>query len=261
MSLDFELLLVVLTAITGVVWGWDKWRQRRAGGQPVIAEDASPIELAWWIDLGRSLFPVILAVLVIRSFIFEPFRIPSGSMIPTLFNGDFILVNKFSYGLRLPVLHKEIIDFGEPERGDVVVFRYPLDTSQDYIKRVIGLPGDRIVYRDKRLYVNGEPVRQMDLGRYTGPEQEPDALLKREWLSDVVHPIVVNTGSPDRDFEYEVPPGSYFVMGDNRDRSSDSRFWGPVPAGNMVGRAFLVWMSWDPEGFGVNWTRIGKKIR
>ncbi|HEX5514749.1 MAG TPA: signal peptidase I [Gammaproteobacteria bacterium] len=259
MGVDFELLLVILTAITGVVWGWDKWRSR--GVERQTAEEAAPTGLAWWTDLARSLFPVILAVLVIRSFLFEPFRIPSGSMIPTLFNGDFILVNKFSYGVRLPVLHKEIVNLGRPERGDVIVFRYPLNPAQDYIKRVIGLPGDKIVYRNKQLYVNGDPVRQLDLGRYIGPEQEADALLRREWLGDAVHPIVLHTDSPDRDFSYVVPADSYFVMGDNRDRSSDSRFWGPVPAQNLVGRAFLVWMSWNPDEFGINWKRIGNRIR
>jgi signal peptidase I len=262
MSLNFELLLVVLTAVTGAVWAWDGWRRRKSGRGPTDgAEEAGPAELAWWVDLSRSLFPVILAVLVIRSFIVEPFRIPSGSMIPTLFDGDFILVSKFSYGLRLPVLHSEILDLGEPERGDVAVFRYPRDPSQDYIKRVVGLPGDTIVYRNKHLFINGEPVPQLALGRYTGPEQEGDALLKREWLGDVTHPIVIHTWSPDREFEYQVPPGHYFVMGDNRDRSSDSRFWGPVPVGNMVGRAFLIWMSWNPEALGINWERIGNRIR
>lgn len=258
MGVDFELLLVVLTVITGVVWGWDKWRQR---GLAPTQQEGSPSGVEWWIDLARSLFPVILAVVIVRSFLFEPFRIPSGSMIPTLFNGDFILVNKFSYGVRLPVVHKEIIPVGKPERGDVMVFRYPLNPNQDYIKRVIGLPGDEIVYRNKQLFINGEPIRQIGLGAYHGPEQEPDAKLHRELLYSSPHPIVLHSGSLDRDFRYEVPADSYFVMGDNRDRSSDSRFWGPVPAENLVGKAFLIWMSWNPEEFGVNWKRIGNRIR
>src|SRR5690554_2945847 len=149
MNLDFETLLVAFTLITGIIWGWDKLRSRR--GEAPVGDD-----VPWWLDLSRSLFPVILAVLVIRSFVVEPFRIPSGSMVPTLLTGDFIVVNKFSYGIRLPVTHTKIIDVSEPERGDVVVFRYPLDENQDYIKRVIGLPGDLIEYRAKRLYVNGE---------------------------------------------------------------------------------------------------------
>lgn len=258
MGVDFELLLVILTLITGIVWGWDKWRQRGQEPQP---EEGSPTGLAWWVDLGRSLFPVILAVVIVRSFFFEPFRIPSGSMIPTLFNGDFILVNKFSYGVRLPVVHKEIISIGKPERGDVMVFRYPLNPAQDYIKRVIGLPGDKIVYRNKQLFINNEPIKQLNLGSYQGPEQERDAVLRRELLYDSPHPIVVHSRSPDRDFSYVVPADSYFVMGDNRDRSSDSRFWGPVPAENLVGKAFLVWMSWNPDEFGINWKRIGSRIR
>lgn len=254
MAFDFELLLVLLTLVTGVIWGWDRWRNRR---QPAAQGDE---KVPWWLDLSRSLFPVILAVLVIRAFIVEPFRIPSGSMIPTLFSGDFILVNKFSYGLRLPVLHNEIVDLGEPERGDVTVFRFPLNPNQDYIKRVIGLPGDHIVYRDKHLYINGELMNQLLLGRYMGPEAEPDALLKRELLGDDEHPIVLHTGSEDRAFDYTVPANSYFVMGDNRDRSSDSRYWGPVPEANLVGKAFLIWMSWDADAFRVNWSRIGDSI-
>lgn len=258
MGVDFELLLVILTLVTGLVWGWDKWRRR---GQRHVATEEPPRGLAWWVDLASSLFPVILAVVVVRSFIVEPFRIPSGSMIPTLYNGDFILVNKFSYGIRLPVLHKEIISTGKPQRGDVMVFRYPLNPSQDYIKRVIGLPGDHIVYHDKQLYINGEPIEQLELGPYRGPEQALDAVLRRELLFDTPHPIVVHRNSTDRSFSYVVPEGSYFVMGDNRDRSSDSRFWGPVPAENLVGKAFLIWMSWNPDEFGINWERIGNRIR
>jgi len=255
MPFDFELMLVILTTVTGIVWAWDLWR-RRGAEQPVSQQ-----QVAWWVDLSRSLFPVILAVLVIRSFLFEPFRIPSGSMIPTLYNGDFILVNKFTYGLRLPVIHTKILPLGEPARGDVVVFRYPLDPSQDYIKRVIGLPGDVIAYRNKQIFVNGEPVALQPLGRYTGPDQDGPAVLLREMLDGVEHPIVLHADAEDRRFEYRVPAGHYFVMGDNRDRSSDSRFWGPVPESNLVGKAFLVWMSWSPEAFRINWERIGDRIR
>lgn len=256
MGFDFELLLVVLTLVTGVVWAWDRWRSRGR-----VKEERAAETVPWWIDLSRSLFPVIIAVLVIRSFLLEPFRIPSGSMIPTLFDGDFILVNKFTYGLRLPVLHYEVVDFGEPERGDVAVFRYPRDPNQDYIKRVIGLPGDRIVYRNKHLYVNGKLMKQLLLGRYLGPGAEPDSVLRREWLGELEHPILTHTDSESIEFEYTVPADSYFVMGDNRDRSSDSRYWGPVPAGNLVGKAFFIWMSWNPEAFRVNWDRIGERIR
>ena len=264
MSLDFELLLVLLTLVTGVVWFWERWQRRRAGTAAAEAGEqgqtgaSGAVTLPWWIDLARSLFPVILAVLVIRSFLVEPFRIPSGSMIPTLLAGDFILVNKFAYGLRLPVLHQEILDLGRPERGDVAVFRYPVDPSQDYIKRVVGLPGDEIRYVGKRLYINGELMPQELLGPY--PEAL-DALVAREDLGTVEHRLLLHEDSPARGFRFTVPADAYFVMGDNRDRSSDSRFWGPVPEDNLVGEAFLIWMSWDLEDSGVNWGRIGNGIR
>ncbi|MGD8430496.1 MAG: signal peptidase I [Ectothiorhodospiraceae bacterium] len=250
MLLDFEFLLVLVTFVTGLIWGWDKWRRR---GKKAEGEQ----KVSWWVDLSRSLFPVILAVLVIRSFVVEPFRIPSGSMVPTLLAGDFILVNKFAFGLRLPVLHTRILGDGKPERGDVVVFRYPVDPSQDYIKRVIGLPGDHIRYVHKKLYINGKPMDQKEIGHYP---PAPRAVLTQEDLSGVDHRILLYGSAPDRGFSYTVPPNSYFMMGDNRDRSSDSRFWGPVPAANLVGRAFLIWMSWDFKDYGINWGRIGQAI-
>ncbi len=246
--LDFETLLVIFTLVSGVIWFWDRlWRRRRA------KDERDP----WYIDLPRSLFPVILAVLVIRSFIVEPFRIPSGSMIPTLLPGDFILVNKFAYGIRLPVAHNKVISVGEPERGDVVVFRYPKDPSQDYIKRVVGLPGDEIVYRDKRLYVNGELMEQAALGDYQG---DPLVSLRREAIDGVEHQLLVHERAPDRPEQLRVPEDSYFMMGDNRDRSSDSRVWGFVPEENLVGEAFLIWMSWDMDEGGLHWSRIGDTI-
>mgnify|MGYP001375881422 FL=1 len=254
MNLDFETLLVAFTLITGIIWGWDKLRSRR--GEAPVGDD-----VPWWLDLSRSLFPVILAVLVIRSFVVEPFRIPSGSMVPTLLTGDFIVVNKFSYGIRLPVTHTKIIDVSEPERGDVVVFRYPLDENQDYIKRVIGLPGDLIEYRAKRLYVNGEAIEQQPVGPYRDAGAEPDSMEHLETLDGAEHRMLVNTESPSRDFRYRVPENTYFMMGDNRDRSSDSRFWGPVPESHLVGKAFMIWMSWDSENFGINFGRIGDVIR
>lgn len=272
MFFDFEALLVLLTLVSGVVWGWDKWASRGAKSEE---EQRS---VSWWVDLARSLFPVILAVLVIRSFLVEPFRIPSPSMVPTLYAGDFILVNKFAYGLRLPVTHTKLLDLGGPERGDVVVFRYPEDPSQDYIKRLIGLPGDRIAYRNKRLYVNGELMQQLSLGAYRGVgvhhERGPHE-LKREELAEVDHQIVlfkqpgrrgdglecpfIET-SPADDCEFVVPDKHYFMMGDNRDYSSDSRYWGFVPEQNLVGEAFLIWLSVDPDRYRVNWGRIGDPI-
>lgn len=243
--MDFETLLVVLTLVTGVIWGWDRWHRRRR---------APEARVSWWVDLGRSLFPVILIVLVVRSFVVEPFRIPSGSMVPTLLAGDFILVNKFSYGLRLPVGHQLLVPVGDPERGDVVVFRYPRDPSQDYIKRIIGMPGDRLRYEGKRLIINGEPVPVEPLGAYAGDE---GVRLFRERVGQDWHRMLVHEGSRNRGFTFEVPAGHYFMMGDNRDRSSDSRVWGPVPRDHLVGEAFLIWMSWNG---GINWGRLGNVI-
>lgn len=257
MYFNFEALLVLLTFLTGAIWLWDWWRRRhriRRNGEGAVGTDE---KASWWVDLSRSLFPVILAVLIIRSFIVEPFRIPSGSMIPTLMPGDFILVNKFSYGLRLPVLHTRVFGDGQPHRGDVVVFRYPEDPSQDYIKRIVGLPGDSIRYEQKKLYVNGKPVPQELIGRYP---PDPAAVLKMEHLEGATHKILVYQNTRDGSFTFRVPEGKYFAMGDNRDRSSDSRYWGPVPSSNLVGKAFLIWMSWDWQDNTINWSRIGGAI-
>ncbi|MCP5419678.1 MAG: signal peptidase I [Gammaproteobacteria bacterium] len=232
-------------------------------------------KLPWYVDLSRSFFPIIVAVLVLRSFIVEPFRIPSGSMEPTLLPGDFILVNKFAYGLRLPVVNAKILDTGSPQRGDVVVFRYPEDPSIAYIKRIIGLPGDHLQYRDKQLYINGVPATQSDVAEAMGPggfEQ------RMEQLGDVQHAIQINSNwaltslwqglDLQRDFagrliswEYDVPPGHYFALGDNRDNSRDSRFWGPLPEQNLIGKAFLIWMNWDCVTFNGHCGRIGEVIR
>lgn len=257
MYFNFEALLVLLTFLTGVIWLWDWWRRRRQIRQ--IGEEAVEAQgkASWWVDLSRSLFPVILAVLVIRSFIVEPFRIPSGSMIPTLLPGDFILVNKFSYGLRLPVVHTLVFGDGQPHRGDVVVFRYPKDPAQDYIKRIVGLPGDSIRYEQKTLYVNGNPVSQDLIGRYP---PDPAAVVRVEHLGGVNHKILLYDDTRDGSFSYQVPPDEYFAMGDNRDRSSDSRYWGPVPSNNLVGKAFLIWMSWDWQDNTISWSRIGDAI-
>lgn len=260
MDFDFAALLVLLTLVTGIIWAADAWffkprRHARDGGErkePVVVEYA------------RSLFPVILAVLVIRSFIVEPFRIPSSSMMPTLLIGDFILVNKFTYGLRLPVLNWEVVELGNPERGDVVVFRSPDNPDEDWIKRVVGLPGDRITYVDKKLYVNGELMGQDVLGRYTGigsGRSMTGASLREEDLGEAHHQILIAPNRPGRgNGEWVVPEGHYFVMGDNRDNSNDSRFWGPVPERYLVGKAFLIWMNWDAAAGGIGWSRIGDGI-
>ncbi|MGQ0619697.1 MAG: signal peptidase I [Panacagrimonas sp.] len=239
---DFAVLLTGLTLLTGIGWLadtlWLAKRRRRlaAGGD----------KPGWLVDFSRSFFPVIFAVLILRSFLAEPFRIPSGSMIPTLLVGDFILVNKFSYGLRDPVFHAEFIKGDRPQRGHIVVFRYPHDPSVDYIKRIVGVPGDTIAYRDKTLYVNGEAQTQDADGVYNVPSFPGGTAYRyKENLNGREHHIIVNPNDPARDFEMTVPPGQYFAMGDNRDGSFDSRGWGTVPERNLVGRAFFIWMSWD----------------
>ncbi|MBK5936905.1 MAG: signal peptidase I [Halorhodospira halophila] len=252
--MNFEILLVVLTLLTGLVWGWDRWLRHREN----IDRDRDP----WYIDLPRSLFPIILIVLLVRSFVAEPFRIPSGSMLPTLQAGDFILVNKASYGIRLPVLRSRLFGDGEPERGEVAVFRYPVDPGQDYIKRVIGLPGDEIRYQDRTFYVNGERLEQEGQERYAGPGADPDqpSVLRTERVSGREYTILHHPASQSADFTYTVPEGKYFTVGDNRDRSADSRMWGPVSDDYLAGRAFLIWMSWDSEEGGIAWDRIGQRI-
>jgi signal peptidase I len=217
------------------------------------------------IEYSRSLFPVLLIVLLFRSFLFEPFKIPSGSMIPTLLIGDFIVVNKFAYGLRLPVLNTRIVPLGEPQRGDVVVFRYPVDEKVNFIKRLVGLPGDTISYRDKQLYVNGELVSTELQGPYSGSDVKcatpsSDTVRFRESLGSVEHDILLHSHTRGRDGQWVVPEGHYFVMGDNRDRSNDSREWGFVPEENMMGRAVGIWLNFDyTKGCG-DLSRIGDGI-
>jgi signal peptidase I len=256
---DFAVILTLLTLITGVFWALDKWwlgPRRRAALAPGAADKPSG-----FIDFCRSFFPVILLVLLLRSFLVEPFRIPSGSMIPTLLIGDFILVNKYAYGLRDPVFHYEFWKGGAPARGDVAVFRYPLDPSVDYVKRIVGMPGDRIAYRNKQLYVNGEPMPLDADGVYTaGGPQAGVAYRFREQLGGREHAVLIHPARPGEDFEFEVPAGQYFAMGDNRDGSSDSRHWGTVPERNLVGKAFFIWMSWDGARFRPYWSRIGDRI-
>jgi signal peptidase I len=216
------------------------------------------------IEYARSFFPVILIVLLLRSFLVEPFRIPSNSMMPTLLTGDFILVNKFSYGIRLPVLNRKIIDVGSPQRGDVVVFRFPKNPSIDYIKRIVGVPGDHVVYRDKVLYINDKRADQVILGVYAGAGSGSvmtGATQLVEHLDDVKHDILADPRKSFGDVDVIVPPGHYFAMGDNRDNSNDSRFWGTVPEQNLVGKAFMIWMNFDTAGSGVDWSRIGSQIR
>ncbi|AQU82127.1 MAG: signal peptidase I [Halomonas sp.] len=254
--MDFSLLLVLAVALSGVIylldvlWLRPKRRERVATAEAATAEglDASTRERLlkepWPVDYSRSFFPVLLVVLVVRSFIIEPFQIPSGSMKPTLEVGDFILVNKFAYGLRLPVVHNRFLEVDDPERGDVMVFRFPDEPSVNFIKRVVGLPGDRVRYEGKQLYINGEPVAKTLIEER--PELSPQQLLLEERLGSVSHYIYNNPREPGPQMrEIVVPEGHYFTMGDNRDHSNDSRFWGFVPEENIVGRAFAVWMHWD----------------
>ncbi len=254
---DFASILFVLTVVTGVLWALDRFRlepRRKAAAQ---AAGAEPAKANWLVDFGRQFFPVIIAVFLLRSFLVEPFRIPSGSMIPTLRVGDFILVNRFAYGLRCPIGDCKLLALGEPKRGDVVVFRYPVDPKMDFIKRVVGLPGDTIRYVSKELTVNGERMLQEPIGPF-GDRLDIESM---ESLGSVQHRILTNADRPVQDFEFTVPAGQYFTMGDNRDGSSDSRFWGTVPEAYLKGRAFFVWMSWDAEAMRPVWSRIGHGIQ
>ncbi len=285
---NFALILFVAMVLTGIVWFLDVFylsKQRRVAADKALAAfDArnakltadgvkvdytsrSAIEAAilrqpTWIEYSGSFFPVIALVFVLRSFLYEPFKIPSESMLPTLQVGDLILVNKFTYGIRLPILNKKIIDLNDPQRGDVMVFKYPKDMSQDYIKRVIGVPGDKITYENKRLTVNGQTVTYTPMDDYLDSEKPVYHKLFVEDLPGAQHRILNTEGRPTLElstvdnfpkreacvYSYEkvscvVPEGNYFMMGDNRDNSADSRYWGFVPNQNIVGKAFFVWMN------------------
>jgi signal peptidase I len=256
---DFAVILTALTLVTGIVWVLDKlWLGPRRRAKLALDAIDKP---SGFVDFCRSFFPVIFVVLMLRSFVTEPFRIPSGSMMPTLLTGDFILVNKFTYGLRDPVFHHKFVELNEPARGDIVVFRWPVDPSKDFIKRIIGLPGDHIVYRNKQLFVNGDPA-PVDADGVFPIAGFPSVLYRMdEHLGSVEHKILVNPDRPADDFEFIVPPGEYFAMGDNRDNSEDSRRWGTLPERNLVGKAYFIWMSWDAENTRVNFSRIGNTVR
>jgi signal peptidase I len=246
----FAMFMLAALVLTGAVWLLDIAYLRK-----VRAEGKSE---SWVVEYSKSFFPVILAVFLIRSFLVEPFKIPSGSMMPTLLVGDFILVNKHTYGLRVPILNNTFFEMNHPERGEVMVFRFPQDPSMDYIKRVVGLPGDRIEYREKRLLINGKPLEMAERGdyEYVAPGlNRINAKLYVETLGNHRHEILLVDDAPTIDGEVIVPPGHYFVMGDNRDNSNDSRFWGFVPEKNIVGKAFMIWWNFD------NFGRIGDTIR
>ena len=256
--MNFALFLLILLVVTGAVWLLDILVLRKSR--------AKEAKQTWWIEYSISFFPVILIVFLLRSFLVEPFKIPSSSMVPTLLVGDFILVNKFTYGIRLPVANRKIVALGSPQRGDVMVFRFPEDPSLDYIKRVVGLPGDRVEYRNKKLSLNGSPVPLRQVDDYLSKERMQFSRRFVETLNGAEHEILLDEDAPagmmpGRAFPHAgncnynssgvactVPPGHYFVMGDNRDNSSDSRVWGFVPDENIVGKAFFIWLNLNELG-------------
>ncbi len=257
--MDFALIMFVLLLVTGAIWLLDLFALAAKRGSEVVEP--------WWVEYSKSFFPVILVVFCIRSFLIEPFKIPSGSMIPTLQVGDFILVNKFTYGVRLPVINQKIVQLNNPQRGDVMVFRYPEDPSLDYIKRVVGLPGDSVEYRNKRLWINGVEQPQQADGDYNYVESGLNFVhteKRIETLGERKHAVLVNPQMPtlhlsgvaefsgrencsyDNEMVHcKVPEGKYFMMGDNRDNSRDSRYWGFVPDNQIVGKAFFIWMNFS----------------
>ncbi|MEF1290134.1 signal peptidase I [Vibrio sp. M260118] len=274
MANTFSLILVIVTLVTGVVWVLEKLvfaKKRQAKVAEVEAQtnglDAAVVEKVktqpWWVENSVSIFPVIAAVLVLRSFIYEPFQIPSGSMMPTLLVGDFILVEKYAYGLKDPVWRTQLVETGKPERGDTVVFKYPPQPSIDYIKRVVGLPGDTVRYNSKKeicIQSSGEntcnPVKLSNVEESQFIQNGIPLIQLDEQLGEDGHQILVNPLRRDRVELYQprngvnewvVPEGQYFVMGDNRDNSADSRYWGFVPEANLVGKAVAIWISFEFE--------------
>jgi signal peptidase I len=260
MVFDFSFVLVALAVITGLVWGSDRWifaPRRAASGkakEPLL------------VDYARSFFPVIVIVLVLRSFLYEPFRIPSDSMMPTLVQGDFIFVNKWRYGLRLPVANWQLLGIGAPVRGDVIVFRKPSEPSLVLIKRLVGLPGDTIRVAGSQITVNGTPFQIVPGELYSGPknEQYPFSRVGEEQFDGAEHVIMLDPVRPGMEGEWRVPDGHFFMMGDNRNNSRDSRFPDVsfVPEKNVIGKAEAIWLSFNPEpGSILLWERMGTGIR
>lgn len=254
--MDFELILTLIVGVTGIFWFADKFifaKQRKVAG----------IKDPFWVEYGSAFFPVLLLVLILRSFVYEPYRIPSGSLEPTLQIGDFILVNKYDYGLRLPVSHIKLFKLKEPKIGDITVFRWPPNEKIYYIKRVVGKPGDKIEYRNKVLFINGVEAKQKFIG-YTSDSDARGNIWKvakyQEDIKGIKHDIFINPKIPAKDFSYEVPAGKYFMMGDNRDDSADSRYWGFMPEKNLVGKAVSVLISWNKNNKSFRWNRTGKRI-
>lgn len=257
MDFDFPLLLVILTFGTGFIYLLDIifWKAKRNAENESIPEgsDQKEVKEHWVVETSQSFFPVLAIVLVLRSFLVEPFQIPSGSMLPTLEVGDFILVNKFSYGLRLPVLGTKILSIDDPKSGDVMVFKYPEDGKTNYIKRVIGVSGDIVTYKNKTLFINGIKVPEQHIATL------PTLKLFEEKLGAVTHQLYEkrNTLNIEAEGEWLVPNNSYFMMGDNRDNSNDSRFWGFVPDHLVVGKAFAIWMQWESFTSLPSFSRVG----
>lgn len=260
--MDFSVILGLATLICFMIWGVDAIffkKKRLAHGTDEYTKTKEPK----LVEYAKSFFPILLAIFILRAFIIEPYRIPSGSMKPSLLVGDFILVNKYAYGLRMPLFGTKFIENSSPQRGQVLVFRYPKNTSINFIKRVIALPGDKVVYEDKKLYINDELMTQ-EFQEQVLDENDYGYLqnLKKsiEHLDGITHSIYVDASRPDKRVELTVPEGHYFVMGDNRDNSDDSRKWGFVPDELIVGKASYVWMSWDKKAKDVRWNRIGQAI-
>lgn len=294
--MNFALILFLATVFTGAMWLWERFSLRPArtnaadaqardfeaanreaidrGEKSVIdarnALYARAMRQPWWVDYTANLFPAFAIVFIFRSFLFEPFRIPSGSMLPTLYIGDFILVNKFSYGIRLPVINTKVTSGSAPQRGDVVVFKYPMDESVDYIKRIVGVPGDTVTYRNKELFINGKSVESQPVGDWVDPFSMTTLEESREKLGEAWHRRVVDPRAPyglrgmpyDRvgnactysasGFTCRVPKGQYFALGDNRDNSEDSRYWGFIEDRQLVGKAVIIWANFS------DMTRVGR---
>jgi signal peptidase I len=276
MTIDFPLILVILVFGSGLIWLADALflapgrrrelatlqaqypeykREGSIQAEQYAAQVKSRAAEPTVVEYARSFFPVLFVVFVLRSFLVEPFQIPSSSMVPTLQVGDYILVNKFTYGIRLPVVRTKVLSLNEPERGDVMVFFPPHMNDTYYIKRVVGLPGDTVSYHDKRLFVNGVEVPWDTLGEM--PELGGRQEVALEQLGEANHLVQVDRMRPARDFSVVVKPGHYFMMGDNRDNSSDSRVWGQVPEKDIVGKAFAVWMHWDSLFSIPSFSRVG----
>ncbi len=257
-SYYFPIALTLATIVTGIIYALDKiiWAKNRA-------KDA---KLPALVEFSHSFFIVFLVVFLIRSFVAQPYRVPTGSLEPTVLPNDFLLVTQYSYGLRFPIGNARFIDIGEPKRGDIAVFHYPVDPKTDYVKRIVGVPGDHIVYKDKTVYVNGVEAKQTYVGDaidYEDPAEGGNipAKLYDEDLNGVKHPILINPNKEDDNtYDFTVPSGYYFALGDNRDDSYDSRYWGLVPEKNFVGKAQYILLSYDAQTKKLRWARFGKKI-